>query len=299
MYTIITPGGISAIFDPYIYADPIISGARGAGVGVDGAVEITLSIRDSDRLEITNIINGNEVRGGIGEISVKTFFEIMRIEPKYRVEINQRINIPIGAGFGTSAASALGIIMLLSRALKVPLTLIEAGDIAHIAEIRAGSGLGTVSGIVYLGDIVIVSRAGAPSICLVDRIILEGEDIYVVLASKGKKETAIALRDKKLIERASMYEKILDDRIMANPTVENFFQTSRLFAENTGLMTKEIKATIDALEDIVIGVSQAMIGDSIFALVFKENMEEAKDVIRIKMGVEPCICRLVRSGFKL
>ena len=299
MYTIITPGGISAIFDPYIYADPIISGARGAGVGVDGAVEITLSIRDSDRLEITNIINGNEVRGGIGEISVKTFFEIMRIEPKYKVKINQKINIPIGAGFGTSAASALGIIILLSRALKIPLTLIEAGDIAHIAEIRAGSGLGTVSGFVYLGDIVIVSRAGAPSICLVDRIILEGEDIYVVLASKGKKETAIALGDKKLIERASMYGKILVDKIIANPTVENFFQTSRLFAEKTGLMTKEIKATIDALEDIVIGASQAMIGDSIFALVFKENMEEAKDVIRIKMGVEPYICRLVRSGFKL
>jgi len=292
------PGGVSAIFDPYIYADPFISGARGAGIGVENAVEISLSIKHSNTLEVLNFINGERIQGGIGETTVRTFLELLNLEPKFRVEIHQNINIPIGSGFGTSAASALGITLLLSKALKIPLTLIEAGDIAHIAEIRAKSGLGTVSGLVFLGDIVIVSRPGAPSICLVDKIILDDRDIYLVLASRGRIETAKALSKEDLITKASMYGKVAVDKLIKNPTLDNFFKISRLFSERLGLLTRELSTTMDSLRDYVLGVAQAMIGNSIFAMTYKENVEEVKNIIADKMNTEPITTRPVRAPIR-
>ncbi|MEX0567588.1 MAG: hypothetical protein Q6363_000305 [Candidatus Njordarchaeota archaeon] len=294
MKKIVMPGGISAIFDPYIFIDPFFSGARGAGLGVSDAVEIKIEIKSSDSLKITNQINGKKIRGGIGEVTVKTFFEYTGIESKYEILIQQDIEIPIGAGFGTSASSALGIVLLLSRILNVPITFLEAGNIAHLAEIRAKSGLGTVSGLVYLGDIVIVSRPGAPIYCTVDRILLEDKDIFVVLASKGKKETAIALSDKDFIVRASMYGKLAVDDLIKNPTVENFFAIAHRFAENIGLMTKTISKTINALSRYCIGAAQAMIGDSIFALVYKENIDTVKQIIEETFKTKPVVKRLVR-----
>lgn len=288
------PGGISAIFDPYIYPDPFLSGARGAGVGVSDAVEVVLRVKNSDCLRIINKINGELVKGGIGEITVKTFFEYVGLEPKYEVEIQQNIHIPIGAGFGTSAASALGIAILLSKELKKPLTFLEAGNIAHIAEIRARSGLGTVAGLVYLGDIVIVSKPGSPACCSVDRILLENKDIFVVLASRGKLETAKALGDEELMKRASMYGKLAVDKLIRSPTVEKFFSISHEFARKLGLMTKDISNAINALSKFSIGASQAMIGDSVFALVYKEDVEDAKQILEEELKVRPIAKKMVR-----
>ncbi len=293
----VIPAGVSAIFEPFICSDPFLSGARGSGIGVEEAVEVSLSISKSDRLAVTNYINGEPARDGLGIIAVKTFFEILGIEPKYHIEINQKINVPIGCGFGTSAASALGIVLLLSRTLKLPLSLIQIGDIAHIAEIRARTGLGTVSGLVFLGDIVIVARPGAPSNCLVDRILLGCGDIYVVLASRGKKETAIALSDSGLIEKASTYGKIAVDKLIKDPTPENFFQISRSFARKTGLLVRDIDRLIDKLKGTVIGAAQAMIGDSIFALAYREDIDEARKIIEDSLGAKAFVGRLVRSGF--
>ena len=297
MNKIVIPAGVSAVFEPFIYSDPFFSGARGCGVGVEGAVEVSLDIRRSERLVVVNYINGKLVEGGIGKITTESFFEILNIEPNYHIEIHQKIRVPIGCGFGTSAASALGIIFLLSRALKVPLSLVQIGDIAHVAEIKARTGLGTVSGMIFLGDVVIVSRPGAPSQCLVDRILLDCDDIYVVLASKGKKETAVALRDKSLIEKASMYGKLAVDELIRNPTVKNFFRVSMFFAEKTGLLVKEIALLIDELNKVAIGAAQAMIGDSIFALVYKEDVNDVKMIIEEKLGVRAFVGKLVRSGF--
>ena len=296
---IIVPGGISALFEPFIVPDPYLCGARGAGIGIENAAIIELNIRESDSLSITNVINGKHIRGGIGEEAVRAFFEVLGIEPKYSVEIRQEIKVPIGAGFGTSAASALGIIILLSYSLDVPLTLVEAGDIAHIAEIRARSGLGTVSGLVFLGDIVIVSKPGAPSHCLIDRIPLPLDDIYVVLASKGKVETAKALADEKLLERAKTFGKIAVDNLIKKPTLKNFFRTAKFFAEKTGLITKEIFTLIRKLENTAIGSAQAMIGDSIFALAYRDDVEEVKKIIEETMKTEAIVLKPVRSGFCL
>ena len=301
MKTIVMPGGVSAIFEPHISATPYISGARGAGVCIHDAVELTITISPSESLEITNIINDRRVTGGVGESAVVAFFETIGIEPQYSVEIRQKVRVPIGCGFGTSAASALGIVLLLAEEFHVPLTLVEAGDIAHIAEIRARSGLGTVSGIVFPGDIVIVSKPGPPSSCLVDRIIIDGDDIFVVLASKGRMETSRALSDPKLIERASSLGKLAMDKLINRPTTETFFRVARWFSESMSLMTPTISKVIDILDKNkkCIGAAQAMIGDSIFVLAYKEDVDDVCATIREHMDVPCQVRRLIRAGIRI
>lgn len=287
------------MFEPCIYNEPIMSGARGAGIGFKDAVEVELKISPSDRLIVRNTINGQVVKGGIGEIAVKTFFNMLSIEPNYEVTINQRISIPIGSGFGTSAASALGIILALSKELNIPLSVIQAGDIAHIAEIYARSGLGTVSGLVNIGDIVIVARPGAPSMCLVDRIPLPSPDVRLVVASKGRIETAEALKNKDLVEKAMKFGKIAVDELLKKPTVENFFKLAKWFAENVGLMTKSIGMVIDELSEFAIGAAQSMIGDAIFAIVWSEDVNEALKIIEDSWGLPAIVGLPVISGFHM
>jgi len=292
------PAGISAIFDPYILKDPFLTGARGAGVVASNAVSISVSLTESEELMVINKINGEIVEGGIGVIAVKTFFGYLRItKDNYRIEISQEIKVPISSGFGTSAASAMGIIFALSKLLKVPLSLVEVGNIAHIAEIRARTGLGTVSGLVFPGDIVLVAKPGSPSNCLVDHIVLPYKDVYVILASKGRIETSKALKDPNFVVKASKIGKIGVDLLLKKPTINRFFKITYWFANKLGLMTKDIRETILCLKKYVIGASQAMIGDSIFALAFKENVEEVKSLIKEKLNVESVALKLVRLGY--
>ncbi len=296
MARVIVPGGISAIFEPCIYENPLMTGARGAGIGFKDAVEIELKVSSSEGLRVENIINGERIVGGVGETAVKTFFEILGIEPNYSIEIRQNIRIPISSGFGTSAASALGIVLALSKELDVPLTIIQAGDIAHVAEIRAGSGLGTVSGLAHIGDIVIIAHPGAPSVCLVDRIPLPASDLRLVVASKGRIETAKALEDKDLVDNAMRLGKVAVDMLMKKPTINNFFKLARWFAESIGLLTKSISDLLNELNEFAIGAAQAMIGDSIFALAFKEDADEITRIISDRWGVKGIVGHPVVSG---
>jgi pantoate kinase len=67
------------------------------------------------------------------------------INAKYDVTVEHRIEVPIGAGFGTSAGGALIVGLALKEALDLPLTYNQIGKIAHVARahqsILASAGL--------------------------------------------------------------------------------------------------------------------------------------------------------------
>ncbi len=73
-------------------------------------------------------------------------------------------------GFGTSAGGALTAGLALKEALDLPLTYNQIGKIAHVAEIKCQTGLGTVSSLTSTGGCVLVVEPGAPGICQLDRI---------------------------------------------------------------------------------------------------------------------------------
>jgi len=52
------------------------------------------------------------------------------------VEVKHSVQAPIGAGYGMSAAGALGVVLALSEALDLDFERSKALAIAHEAEVR-------------------------------------------------------------------------------------------------------------------------------------------------------------------
>ena len=91
----------------------------------------------------------------------------------FDVTVNHRVDVPIGAGFGSSAAGALTTSLALSNALDLHLTYNQLGRIAHVAEVQCKTGLGTV-GPLMLGGCVLTVEPGAPGTSIIDRIPISG-----------------------------------------------------------------------------------------------------------------------------
>ncbi len=293
--TIYPVGGISAMFEPHIVDDPFKSGARGAGLGVKKAAKIVISIEESEKFSFENYINGKPVPEGIGRISAKEFFEYAKLEPTYKIRVEQEVYIPIGSGFGSSAASAVAIIFGLSRLLKNHLSLMEIAQIAHVSEVKAQTGLGTVSGLICPGGIIIVKTPGPPGISKIDKILLD-EDLVIVAGSKGKIETDKALKDPNLIDRAIRYGKQAVDALIEDPSIETFFEKANWFAREVKLSNETIEKSIKAsLEAGAIGAAQTMIGDAVFALVEREKAENVRVKLSKTLGVTAKIFEVANS----
>jgi len=121
----------------------------------------------------------------------------------------------------------------------------------------------------------------------------------LVVASKGRIETAEALRDRDLVNKAMKLGKVAVDELLQKPTIENFFKLARWFAENVGLMTKTIEYIIVELSKFAIGAAQSMIGDAIFALVWREDVDDVLKIIDDLWHVPGIVGEPVSSGFYL
>ena len=127
-------------------------GSRGAGVSIDKGVITELKIDEtssSDDASIQVRINGDKDAKN-ASITFKTI-ELMIKEFKLEdtlnntnIAVNHHLEVPIGAGFGTSAAFALGTALGAAKLLELPITFNNAASIAHLAEVNMKSGLGDV-----------------------------------------------------------------------------------------------------------------------------------------------------------
>ncbi|MEX2689190.1 MAG: pantoate kinase [Candidatus Njordarchaeum guaymaensis] len=297
---VIVPGGISAIFEPNLTSDPLTTGARGAGIAIENTVEAEVILEEyNGDLWFFNKINGCETNSGIGKIAAKIALEKRGLLNKIRVTVNQIIRAPIASGFGTSAASALAIILGIYHALGKKISLLEAGKLAHIAELEAKTGLGTVSGLLSPGGIIIVAKPGAPGISIIDKIPLN-KHLYVIAVSLGKKETQKALKDPNLILRAKKYGKKYVDLLLSEPSIENFFQYAFEFSTAVGLMTPTLANAIKAaVHSGAIGAAQTMIGDAVFALAEENMVQQVRQALEKSLGEKGYVFRPVLDGFEV
>lgn len=287
------------MFEPYIVDDPLKSGARGAGIGVKKAAKIKIKVAESDTFSFTNVINGEKIDSGIGLTATKEFFNSTKIESNYKISVEQEIYIPIGSGFGSSAASAVSIIYGLSKLLHKNLSLIQIGQIAHISEVKSKTGLGTVAGLVCPGDIIIVKTPGPPGLCKLDKIILD-EQYVIVAGSRGKMETAIALQDPNLVSRAREFGRKAVDALFDDPSIEKFFEMANWFARETKLSNPTIENAINACVNAgAKGAAQSMIGDAVFALVTPQKAEDVKRALTKALGVEAKIFEIANSPLEV
>src|SRR5208283_2981212 len=141
---------------------------RGGGFGLEKGVLTEITVEEADTSCLTVFINGK--RAPEAHTTQAVVEGLLGNLIPYVVNVNHRIEVPIGSGFGTSAGGALTTGLALKEALDLPLTYNQIGKIAHMAEIQCQTGLGTVSSLTSTGGCVLVVDPGAPGTCKIDRI---------------------------------------------------------------------------------------------------------------------------------
>jgi len=271
-----SPAGISSFFEICDRTDdgqPIVDlervGARGGGFGIQKGVLTEVSVSEAKANRIRVFINGKLAPEAETTRAVSQML-LSKSEKFCNVVVNHKIDIPIGAGFGSSAAGALTTGLALSKALELPLTYNQIGRIAHVAEIQCKTGLGTV-GPLMLGGCVITVEPGAPGISVIDRIPLS-DDYMIVAGVFGSTPTKQVLASAEKRREINRYGRRTLEAILAEPSVENFMTCCQDFAEKAGFMTARVRHLVKLAEKAgAVGAAQNMVGEAVHALAFEEN----------------------------
>jgi pantoate kinase len=245
-------------------------GARGGGFGLQKGVLTEVTVKEAKESKVSVFINGKPAPEAQTTLTtLKMLLE--KTKGTYEVVAKHTIEIPIGAGFGTSAGGALTAALALKESLGLPLTINQLGKVAHIAEIRCQTGLGTVSSLAQCGGCALVVEPGAPGTCVIDRIPLT--PIYVVVAgifqSVTKKAIFSSVEKKREVNRFG--RKTLD-KILAEPTLENFLGCCWQFAQDAGFATDRVMRLVSLAKQAgAIGAAQNMVGEAVHAVTLEGN----------------------------
>ncbi len=273
-----SPAGISSFFeicdttpDGRFIPDLERVGARGGGFGIQKGVITEVHISKAKTNDIHVFIN--EKTAPEAE-TTKTVAQMLleKTCETYEVAVKHRVEVPIGAGFGSSAAGALGTALALSKALGLNLTYNQLGKIAHVAEIKCKTGLGTV-GPLMLGGCILTIEPGAPGIALIDRIPIS-TDYAIIAGVFGPTPTKEVLSSPEKRLAVNKWGRKTLEKILSEPSLENFLTCCRDFAEKTGFMTERLRKLLRLADKAgTIGAAQNMVGEAVHALTTWENAE--------------------------
>jgi len=273
-----SPSGISSFFEicdceenGTPIKDPERIGARGGGFALSKGTTTEVMARKSKKHWVEIYINGKLApQAETTRTMVKLLLE--RVEGTYHVIVRHFIEVPIGAGFGTSAAGALSTGLALSYELGLNLTYDQIGRMAHVADVTCHTGLGTVEGLL-VGGLVLVVRSGAAGIGLVDRIPIQ-PSLRVVAGCfrpMDKRYVLFSPEERALVNKLGRRAM---NEILSNPNLTTFIKSCKRFANDLGLMSERVGRLIEDAENSgAIGATQNMIGEAVHAVTRQENLK--------------------------
>jgi pantoate kinase len=289
-----SPAGISSFFEicdrtseGTLIDDPERIGARGGGFALDKGVSTEVSLAESKENHVKVYINESLWQGADTTKTVaKTL--LAKVPEKFHVTVRHHVEVPIGAGFGTSAAGALGTAMALSKALDLDLTYNQLGTIAHVAEVQCRTGLGTVGPLMH-GGCGLTLEPGAPGIASLDQIPVS-PDQRIVAGTFRAYLTKEMLSSKKKRELINSWGRKTLKKILADPSLKNFMKICKEFALMTGFITGRVQKLIRLAEEAgAIGAAQNMLGEAVHALVTVDQLEGVSRAFRKLLPEEKII----------
>jgi pantoate kinase len=272
------PAGISSFFeicdrtsDGKVITDPLQIGARGGGFCPDKGVFTEVTVAEAEKKQIQVFIN-SEVCPNAQTTKTVVEMLIAKASKAYEVTIKHNVEVPIGAGFGSSAAGALGTCLGLSKALNLNLTYNQLGRIAHIAEVKCRTGLGTVGPLLF-GGCGLTLEPGAPGIARLDRVPVSPEHRLVVgtFRSYPTKELLSSPEKREAINKWGQKTLL---RILEMPSLQNYMDACKEFALRTGSATSRVQKLMLLSEKAgAIGAAQNMLGEAVHALATVDSVD--------------------------
>ena len=249
------PAHVSGIFVPRLDSrDPRGRGSLGAGLVLDAGVWAYAEWQATARsaLRVTA-----DVRSPL-EISEAV---ARRLLARRRGRLTLRLEhaLPIGQGFGSSAAGALATGLAVAAALQLPRG--RAVEVAHLADLFGGGGLGGVAAILG-GGLEVRLRAGIPPF---GRIVREPVDRTVLVGTVGA-----PIRSPGLLHHPARMRRFADatglfEEFAARPSWEAFWTVSERFTDSVRLTTPRLTTILRGLRRRGARAAQAMFGRSFFA----------------------------------
>jgi pantoate kinase len=280
-----SPAGISSFFeicdrtsDGMPIADLERVGSRGGGFGIQKGVLTEVAVSEAEMTTIRVFINGKFAPEAE---TTKTVLQMLlkKTERACNVVVNHEVDVPIGAGFGTSAGGALTAGLAFSKALDLPLTYNQIGRIAHVAEVQCKTGLGTV-GPLMLGGCIVTVEPGAPGVSVIDRIPLS-DDYRIVAGVFGSTPTKQVLTSAEKRREVNRWGRKTLEAILAEASVENFMACCLDFAEKAGFMTARVRQLVRLAEKAgAVGAAQNMVGEAVHALALEENVGDIAEAFK-------------------
>jgi len=277
-FTAFSPGHITGLFQICDEAkDPLLKGSRGAGVSITRGVVTKVRIERAPKTSFEIRINGNGVESArVSECVINALLPVAG--GNYRILVNHDINVPVGSGFGSSGAGALSLALALNEAFRLGLSRVEAAQVAHIAEVKCKTGLGTVIAETF-GGLEMRKKPGAPGVGEIKHISID--DDYVVACLKfGSMSTKEALTDEGLRQQINGLGGKLVDELIARPKPANFMNFSRSFAEGVGLISKRMRKVLEEADGRGLTCSMTMFGECLFSLVRRDAVKELLEIFR-------------------
>jgi pantoate kinase len=253
--------------------NPLYAGSRGAGVSLNRGVETVVRVRKAVKGSLQVKINDSaSTSAEVSKHVVDAFLSRFKETENFEIIVKHHVEVPIGAGFGTSGAGALSLALALNNVFGLGMSKIEAAQMAHVAEVECKTGLGTVIAEAF-GGVEVRVKPGAPGIGEIKNV-PASKDYVMAYLTFGPLPTKKFLTDEETRKRVNEFGGKLVDKLIEEPNVKNFMNFSRQFTEHVGLITKKLTRILNATDNADFICSMPMFGESVFTLIKQESLEE-------------------------
>lgn len=251
------PAHVTGIFSPALGArDSRARGSVGAGLVLEAGVLAHAEWRPSSRPAIHI---HSDVPGPL-PISDEVARRLLAGRPG-RLDLALGHELPIGQGFGMSAAGALAT--ALAVAFVTGSSRRKAIEVAHLADLYGGGGLGGVSAILG-GGWELRARPGIPPRGRIRHFPTHGT-AFVIVAGAAMPSPAL-LRNPRFLGRVGRASGVGLARLDRRPSLDRFLAEAERFTDALRLGPPAVLRTVHALRTVDTRVAQAMFGRSLFAV---------------------------------
>jgi len=279
------------------YKNPLKKGSLGGGFSLTKGVYTEVKVERNHKWRVNISINGSPAKADVSLTLINEFSKL--IEKPYNIDVTHTIELPVGAGYGTSGAGALGLSLALNEALNLGLSKVEAAQLAHLAEVKCRTGLGTVIAETF-GGFEIRDKAGAPGMGSVRKF--NWSKFKVVSLYFSALPTKSFLRDRKVRLRINKVGRKALKYFLIKPSAEAFTKISRMFADEVNIYTQRLRDVLSILDKFDgQKFSMNMFGEALFTLVKEDKVGDVLSYVNLfrKVGGETIISSIDSIGARI
>lgn len=280
------PCHVTGVFFPVTNArDPRARGSLGAGLVLDVGVRALGELHPSSRARV-RLTSDTGLRLDISGEAARRLVADRRVE----LAVHLTHELPIGQGFGTSAAGALATALAAGRLLGDSRR--HAVEVAHLSDLFGGGGLGGVAALLG-GGLEVRLRPGIPPF---GHIVHEPfpDPVWVGVLGRPLPSPVILSQPRRLAQIRSAGEGLT--RLGTHPSPEEFLALSERFTDRAGLASPEVRLALRALRRRGARAAQAMFGRSFFAVCPRRSVRSAVFEWLQDHGIRAAELRSARRG---